>query len=130
MNATLNQELSNYQRFILNKIIISFDAGNNLNIYELVKIAVSSNRILPSQNALIMETYYTLKEYLLANNMAIEKEEMTAYLLTEKGKQLITCRTIEEFENRELKKERKTIIQKLSTPIQRFFLHSASKAYN
>jgi hypothetical protein len=109
----LNDPLSKYNKYILNRIISGFATDKDFNIYELVRESVSYKCILPSQNALIMETYYAIKEYLLMYGFLIEKKEMTIYSLTEKGKQLKGIGTIENFEEQELKKNSPSIFHKL-----------------
>jgi hypothetical protein len=109
--SLFKQELSKYNKYILDKIIKDFDAGKDFNIYALVEESVSYKCILPSQNELVMETYYTIKEYLIAYSFIIEKKEMTAYLLTGKGIQLKTLGSIEKYEEQELRKNKKSIFQ-------------------
>jgi len=111
-NAPLTSVLSRYQRFILNKIIHDLDTDKEFNLFAFIENAVSQKCILPSQNGLIIETYYALKEYLLNRSLVIEREEMAAYRLTEKGKQFIACSTSEEFELRELKKDKKSLLHR------------------
>ena len=106
-------ELSKYQKFILNKIIADIAVNKDFSISGLVKKAVSQKCILQDQNALVSETGNVLKEYLLAHGMVIEKEEMTAYLLTEKGRELIESHTIEQFEKKELRKNKPSVIHQL-----------------
>lgn len=91
-------------------LIKSLILDKEFNIYELVKNAVALKCILPSQNSLVMETYYAIKEYLLILGVVIEKEEMSSYFLTDKGKKIITFHSIEEFEKTVIKKKR-TIFQ-------------------
>ena len=105
--------LTPYQRLVLNKIITDFDGSNDLNIYELIKTAVSQKCILASQNALIMETYFVLKEHLVSNRFMIEKQEMSSYILTEKGRKLRTCKSLDEFEKQALKKDKQSFIRKI-----------------
>ncbi len=109
----LNESLSKYNKYILNKIIDGFTTDIDFNVYELVKESVSYKCILPSQNALIMETYYSIKEFLLLYGFLLEKKEMTIYSLTEKGKKLKNIGTIEKFEEYEHRKSRPSIFQKL-----------------
>ena len=47
------QDLSKYNRYILNRIVARFTAEKEFNIYELVSESVSHKCILPSQNVLI-----------------------------------------------------------------------------
>lgn len=105
--------LSKYQKFILNKIIAGFEENKEINIHDLVQGIVSQKCILPNQTELVTETVYMLKEYLLANEMAIEKEEMTAYLLTEKGCRLMASHTIEQFEKNESGKNKRSVMHQL-----------------
>lgn len=107
------QKLSKYNRFILNRILSGFDVDKEFNIYELVKESVSYKCILPSQNELIMETYYSIKEFLLTNNFVTEIKEMSAYFLTGKGINLKASGSIENFEELMTKKAQKNILQML-----------------
>ncbi len=107
------QELSKYNRFILNRILSGFQVDREFNIYELVKESVSYKCILPSQNELIMETYYSIKEYLLSNNFVTERKEMSSYFLTGKGIDLKATGSIEKFEELMTKKTKKSILQTL-----------------
>ncbi len=109
----LNDSLSKYNKYILNRIIGAFTADKDFNIYELVRESVSYKCILPSQNALIMETYYAIKEYLLFWGFLLEKQEMIVYALTEKGKRLKEMGTIEKYEDYESRKNRPSIFHKL-----------------
>lgn len=70
----LTHDLSKYNRYILNRILDRFTADKEFNIYELVEESVSYKCILPSQNELVMETYYTIKEHLLLKDFIIEKK--------------------------------------------------------
>src|SRR5579872_769929 len=108
-DSLFQQELSKYNKYILDKILKSFDSDKDFNIYALVEESVSYKCILPSQNELVMETYYTLKEYLIACQFIMEKKEMTAYTLTGKGIQLKALGSIEKYEEQELRKNRKSI---------------------
>ena len=113
MNKILfDTKLSNYDRCILNRIIGSFEVAKDFNIYGLVEEAVSYKCLLPSQNTIIMETYYAIKEYLIASGFLIEKKEMSDYVLTEKGEQLKSSGTLEKFEEKEWKSKRRSFIQK------------------
>ena len=105
------QELSKYNRYILNKILPSFCVGAEFNIYELVSDSVSYKCILPSQHELIMETFYSITEYLIANDFIIERKEMSSYLLTSKGIHLKNMGSIEKFEERAFKKSKKNFFQ-------------------
>jgi len=108
-----DSKLSTYDRYILNRIIAGFMADKDFNIYELVEESVSYKCLLPSQNTIIMETYYSIKEHLLAYGFLIEKKEMSNYYLTEKGRQLKAAGSIEKFEDKESKMKRRSIIHKL-----------------
>jgi hypothetical protein len=108
-----NIELSKYNRYILNKIIPGFGADKDFNIYELVKESVSYKCILPSQNELVMETYYDIKEYLVLNEYVIERKEMTSYILTGKGIELKGCESIEKYEEQQMKQNKKSFWQTL-----------------
>ncbi len=105
------QELSKYNRYILNRVLADFSVDREFNIYELVSESVSYKCILPSQNELIMETYYAIKEYLLLKQFVIEKKEMSAYFLTGKGIDLKLAGSIEKYELTELKKNKKSFLQ-------------------
>lgn len=105
--------LSKYNRHILNRILSGFQVDKEFNIYELVSESVSHKCILPSQNELIMETFYTIKEYLLNNSFVTERKEMTAYILTGKGIDLKTAGSIDMFEEIIAKKNKKTLLQTL-----------------
>ncbi len=122
MNKILfGSTLSKYDRYILNRIIGAFDVEKDFNIYELIEESVSYKCLLPSQNTIIMETYYAIKEYLLACGFLVEKKEMSHYLLTAKGVQLKALGSIEKYEEREMKTRRKSFIYKFfsrSTPRQ------------
>jgi predicted transcriptional regulator len=109
----LNENLSKYNKYILNRIIGAFSADKDFNVYELVRESVSYKCILPSQNALIMETYYAIKEYLLLFGFLMEKQEMIVYSLTEKGQRLKDMGTIEKYEEYELRKSKPSIFHKL-----------------
>jgi hypothetical protein len=108
-----NQSLSKYNKYILNKIIGRFEAGRDFNIYEMISESVSYKCILPSQNELIMDTYYCIKEYLVINGFLIENKEMTSYTATGKGLQLKQAGSIEKFEENEINKNKKSILQTL-----------------
>jgi len=105
-------KLSKYDRYILNKIIIGFNADKDFNIYELVEEAVSYKCLLPSQNTIIMETYYAIKEHLIAYGFMIEKKEMSNYFLTERGRLLKSVGTIEGFEEKESKMKRRSLLHR------------------
>jgi hypothetical protein len=107
-----DSRLSKYDRYILNKIIIKFEVDNDFNIYELVEEAVSYKCLLPSQNTIIMETYYAIKEHLIACGFLTEKREMSNYFLTERGRQLKAIGSIERFEEKESKMKKRSLIQK------------------
>jgi hypothetical protein len=104
-----NQGLSKYNRYILNKIVGRFDASKDFNIYELISESVSYKCILPSQNELIMDTYYCIKEYLVINGFIIENKEMISYVATAKGIHLKLAGSFEKFEETELSKSKKSI---------------------
>jgi len=108
-----NEELSKYNKYILDKIIPGFVISTEFNIYELVRESVSYKCILPSQNGLIMDTYYTIKEHLLTNEFVVEKKEMTSYFLTGKGIELKAAGSIEKFEERVSKKNKKSLFHTL-----------------
>jgi predicted transcriptional regulator len=57
-----------------------------------------------------METYYAIKEHLLAYGFLIEKKEMSNYFLTEKGRQLKAFGSLESFE---AKTKKRSLIHKL-----------------
>lgn len=107
------QELSRYNKYILNKILPGFCIGCEFNIYELVSDSVSYKCILPSQNELIMETFYSITEYLITNHFITERKEMSSYLLTGKGIDLKNAGSVEKFEERSLKKSKKNFFQTL-----------------
>jgi len=109
MDMWEHQELSKYNRYILDKIISKFDHPE-FNIYELVKEAVSYKCILPSQNELVMDTYYHVSEYLLRNDFATEKKEMTAYILTSKGMELKKCGSLGKYEEHYEKRGKKSFL--------------------
>jgi len=109
--SLFKQELSKYNKYILDKILKGFDIDKDFNIYELIEESVSYKCILPSQNELVMETYYMIKEYLIAHQFIIEKKEMTAYVLSGKGIQLKNLGSIEKYEEQEIKKNKKSIFQ-------------------
>ena len=104
--------LSKYDRYILNRIIGAFEVDKDFNIYELIEESVSYKCLLPSQNTIIMETYYAIKEHLLACGFLIEKKEMSNYFLTEKGVQLKALGSIEKYEEKELRMKRKSFLHK------------------
>ena len=108
-----NQGLSKYNKYILNKIVGRFDATNDFNIYELISESVSYKCILPSQNELIMDTYYCIKEYLLINGFIAENKEMISYIATGKGMQLTLAGSIEKYEENEISRNKKSILQTL-----------------
>ncbi|MCD6013050.1 MAG: hypothetical protein K0Q79_2912 [Flavipsychrobacter sp.] len=108
-----HQELSKYNRYILNRILAGFATNQEFNIYELVSESVSYKCILPSQNELIMETYHAIKEYLLLNQFIVEKNEMVAYFLTGRGIALIQAGSIEKYDITEFKKQKRSILQTL-----------------
>jgi len=111
MNDTLtNDLLSTYDRYILNRILHSFNAEENFNIYDLVEESVSHKCMLPSQNSIIMDTFYCIKEYLVAQGFIIEKREMISYVLTGKGIQLKLSGSIEKYEAYAFKKNKPSII--------------------
>lgn len=101
-----NQQLSRYNRYILNRILSGFEVSRDFNVYELVKVSVSYKCILPSENELVMETYYTIKEFLVANEFLVEKKEMSSYVLTGKGIRLKELGSIEKYEDKEVRKKR------------------------
>jgi len=109
-NILCDSKLSKYDRYILNKIIVGFDVDRDFNIYELVEDSVSYKCLLPSQNTIIMETYYAIKEHLLAYGFLIEKKEMSHYFLTEKGRQLKAFGSLESYE---AKTKKRSLIRKL-----------------
>jgi hypothetical protein len=82
--SSISSRLSKYQNFILNKIIDNFETSTDFNIYDLVEKAVAARCILSSQNALVMDTFYIIKEQLLAVGLLTEQEEMVSYRLTDK----------------------------------------------
>ncbi len=94
----------------MNKIISGFLVDSDFSIYQLVRESVSYKCILPSQNELIMDTFYTIKEHLIANDFIIEKKEMTSYFLTGKGIRLKTLGSIEKFEESESKRTKRSIL--------------------
>jgi predicted transcriptional regulator len=106
------QELSKYNRYILDKIIAGFEE-HPFNIYELIREAVSYKCILPSQNELVMDTYYNIAEYLLKYEFIIEKKEMSSYILTSKGIELKKCGSIEKYEELYLRKNKKSFLHAL-----------------
>ena len=111
MNQTLTTGLlSTYDRYILNRILHAFKAEENFNIYDLVEESVSHKCILPSQNSIILDTYYCIKEYLVAQGFVIEKREMISYVLTSKGIQLKLSGSIEKYEASASKKNKPSII--------------------
>lgn len=129
MNKLLFENtLSKYDRYILNRIIGAFEVGKDFNIYELVEESVSYKCLLPSQNTIIMETYYAIKEHLLARGFLIEKKEMSHYYLTEKGIQLKESGSIEKYEERETKMKKRSFIHKffLKNPTPPLSDYSAS----
>ena len=109
----LNDSLSKYNKYILNRILSGFTSDKDFNVYELVRASVSYKCILPSQNALIMETYYFIKEYLLQYGFVTEKQEMTVYALTEKGMHLRALGSMEKYEEYELRRNKPSIFNKL-----------------
>jgi hypothetical protein len=111
------QELSKYNRYILDKIIASFEE-NPFNIYELIREAVSYKCILPSQNELVMDTYYNVVEYLLKYEFIIEKKEMSSYILTGKGIELKKCGSMEKYEELYLRKSKKSFLHTLISKIK------------
>jgi len=114
MNELLsNLDLSKYNKYILNKIIKDFAVNADFNIYELVKESVSYKCILPSQNELIMDTYYTIKECLVVNGFIVEQKEMTSYLLTGKGIDLKACGSIDKYEEKYIKKKKRSFLDML-----------------
>ncbi len=106
-----SQSLSKYNKYILNKIIDRFEAGRDFNIYELISESVSYKCILPSQNELIMDTYYCIKEYLVINGFIIENKEMISYTATGKGLQLKQAGSFEKYEQNEINRNKKSILQ-------------------
>ena len=105
-------ELSNYGKFVLNKIINAFDETKDFNLYELVRESVSNKYILASQNVLIMETYFMIKDYLVFNMLVIEKKEMCSYILTGKGAQLKRCGSLEKYEYLEFNQNGKSMLHR------------------
>jgi hypothetical protein len=105
-----NTLLSTYDRYILNRILPAFSAEKNFNIYDLVEESVSHKCILPSQNSIIMDTFYCIKEYLVAQGFVLEKREMISYVLTGKGIQLKLSGSIEKYEANASRKNKPSII--------------------
>ncbi len=93
-----NIVLSTYERNILNKIIPGFDSDKEFNLYDLIQDAISPNFIFPSQNGDILETFYELRDYLLGKGVISEVHEMQTYQVTDLGKTLKTCGTIEGYD--------------------------------
>lgn len=108
-----SQELSKYNRYILNRIIDGFEVDRDFNVYELVKESVSYKCILPSQNELVMDTYYNIKEYLVLHDFVVEKKEMISYILTGKGIDLKSLGSLDKYEENELKKNKKSLFHSL-----------------
>ncbi len=103
------EELSKYNRYILNRIITGFEIDKDVNIYELVRESVSYKCILPSQNELVMDTYYSITEYLLNHDFVVERKEMTSYVLTGRGIDLKTAGTLDKYEEAEIRKNKKPL---------------------
>lgn len=103
------EELSKYNRYILNRIITGFEIDKDVNIYELVRESVSYKCILPSQNELVMDTYYSITEYLLNHHFVVERKEMTSYVLTGRGIDLKTAGTLDKYEEAEIRKNKKPL---------------------
>ena len=108
-----DQTLSKYNSYILDKIIPRFEIKRDFSIYELVKESVCYKCILPSQNEIIMETYYAIKDFLLMNGFITEQKEMTSYFLTGKGIRLFGAGSIEKFDEQERKRNKQSILQML-----------------
>ncbi len=105
-----NTLLSTYDRYILNRILPAFSAEKNFNIYDLVEESVSHKCMLPSQNSIIMDTFYCIKEYLVSQGFVLEKREMISYVLTGKGIQLKLSGSIEKYEAYASRKNKPSII--------------------
>jgi hypothetical protein len=111
MNEPISNEgLPKYDKFILNRIISGFTADKEFNVYELVRDAVSYKCIIPSQNELIMETFFNIKEFLVINEFVVELKEMSAYVLTGKGIELVACGSLEKYEENKSRKNKRSII--------------------
>jgi predicted transcriptional regulator len=114
MNDTLfNISLSNYSNYILCRSLASFDETKPFNIYLIIEDAVSHKHILASQNALVLDTYYEIKEYLLQNGFILERKEMTEYTLTAKGIQLKEAGSAEKFNEVMLRRLKPSVFSKL-----------------
>jgi hypothetical protein len=115
----LNQELSKYNLYILDRIICSFATDKAFNIYTLIEESVLHKCILPSQNEIVMETYYAVKEFLVNNDFVVEQKEMTAYVLTGKGMELKACGSLEQYNTRMRKKNKTSFLRALFTRKQK-----------
>ena len=88
INMLSSIPLTTFERSILNKTIPVLGEDGSFNFYDLVQEAISPDYIFPSQNGNILETFYNIRDFLLANGFLQEKKELVSYILTEKGQLL------------------------------------------
>ena len=102
INTNQQNELSEFQKYVLQKIIYSIDLKKDYLLYDLIKDIIYHKDISSDQQKLIDETYDAIRRFLIKNNFAIESKELIQFSITAKGAQLKEYRTIEEFEDRQV----------------------------
>ena len=88
MEICSSNQLTEFQRYILNRIIASFDLNKDLNIYEVISAALCHKDISSNQQPLIIETYDAIKSFLVSNEFVVERKDKILYRFTDKSIEL------------------------------------------